>query len=418
MNLNPVILAIPVYFTLMAIELVAEKIMKKHTYQIDDAITNISTGVLQQLTGTFVKIIKLGVYAYIFEHYAWNAIPVNAWSFAVLFLLWDLCYYWEHRVAHRVSLFWGGHSVHHQSETYNLSVALRQSSTSFIWGFPFYLPLALIGFDPVQVLVVGGFNLLYQFWIHTEHIDKLPRWLEWVLNTPSHHRVHHGRDPKYLDKNFAGVFIIWDRLFGTFQEEEERPHYGVTKPLRSWNPVYANVAHYLDLLGYLKKARSLQDGWRILFMPPGWLPDYLGGTAAVEPVAQGYEPYKVKLSKAMKGYVLVQFLSALLVNAWYFFNVEQLSSQVQLFFAIWIMLTTLAFGFLFEWSPSRGLIGLEVFRLLMVPVVYVVWGGSGGVPSGWTSFLGGFSGAAILGFLLLQKSLNPRTATDSIPTRP
>lgn len=412
-TLSPVILAIPVYFTLMAIELVIEKFSKHHTYRVDDAITNISTGVLQQLTGTFVKIVKLGVYAFVFEHFAWYVIPVNGWSFALLFVLWDLCYYWEHRVAHRVSLFWGGHSVHHQSEVYNLSVALRQSSTSFLWGFPFYLPLALIGFDPVQVLLAGGFNLLYQFWIHTEHISKLPRLLEWVLNTPSHHRVHHGRDPKYLDKNFAGVFIVWDRLFNTFQAEEERPNYGVTKPLRSWNPVYANVAHYVDLFGYLGKARSLGDGLRILFKPPGWLPDYLGGVSEVPVVADDYQKYEVRLSLPMKGYVLAQFLFALLVNAWYFFNFEGLDMPVQLFFAGWIMLTTLAFGFLFEQQGRKWLFGIEGVRLLALPVGYVVLQ----IPAaGLLPFLSAFAVLSVVVFLLLQRAISPRKATYSAPS--
>lgn len=408
MNFNPVILAIPMYFTLMAIELIFESLSRKRTYRIHDAITNISTGVLQQLTGTFMKIVKFGIYAYVFEHFAVYHIPSKGWTFALLFVLWDLCYYWEHRVAHRVSLFWGGHSVHHQSEDYNLTVALRQSSTSFIWGMPFYIPLAIIGFDPVQVLLAGGFNLLYQFWIHTEHIHKLPAWFELVLNTPSHHRVHHGRDPKYLDKNFAGVFIVWDRLFGTFQEEEERPHYGVTKPLKSWNPVYANFAHYIDLFHYLTRARTFTDAAKILFMPPGWLPAYLGGVATVEEVNPEYQKYSTLVDQGTKVYVIFQFLAALMVNAWYFFTFENLSASGMAFFACWIVFTTLIFGFLFESVVVKLLTAFELLRLFALPIGYWYLARlEANVPEGLFPYLLGYALlSAFLWIYLLRRKMS------------
>ncbi len=190
------VLAIPMYFGLMALELVYEAISDKKTYRLSDAITNISTGTLQQTTGVFFSIIKIGIYAAVYEHFALHHLPNNTWTFIALFIFYDIAYYWEHRLAHTVNLFWGGHVVHHQSEDYNLSVALRQTSTGFIWGFPFFLPMALMGFDPKMLLLVGGLNLLYQFWIHTEHIKKMPMWFEAIFNTPSHHRVHHGRNPK------------------------------------------------------------------------------------------------------------------------------------------------------------------------------------------------------------------------------
>lgn len=366
MDLNPVILAIPMYFVLMGIELVYESISRKKTYRLNDAITNISTGTLQQLTGTFLKIFKIGIYAYVFQYFAFFKIEPNWVSFVLLFFLFDLCYYWEHRMAHRISLFWGGHSVHHQSEDYNLSVALRQSSTSMIWGVPFYLPLALIGFDPVQFAVVGGFNLLYQFWIHTEHINRLPGWFEWFFNTPSHHRVHHGRDPKYIDKNYAGVFIIYDRMFGTFKKEEERPHYGITKPLNSWNPVYANFAHYIDLYGDVKKTRNIGDALKVLFYPPGWRPPYLGGPLRPTTVAEDYHKYNKRTILQMNLYIFLQFLCTLGLSAFYFFKNEDFSDHIKVLFAFWIIVTTLMFGFLFE-SNKRWLTGLEVFRLLVIP---------------------------------------------------
>jgi len=346
------VLAIPMYFGLMAIELVYEAITKKHTYRLSDAITNISTGTLQQTTGVFFSIIKIGIYAAIFDQFAFFHLPNNAWTFVALFILYDIAYYWEHRLAHTVSLFWGGHVVHHQSEDYNLSVALRQTSTGFIWGFPFFLPMALMGFDPMMLLLIGGLNLLYQFWIHTEHIQKLPIWFEAVLNTPSHHRVHHGRNPKYIDKNFAGVFILWDRMFGTFKAEEERPTYGVTVPINSWNPVYANFAHYIDLFKSTRQSRSFRDTLKMLFYKPGWMPSYLGGAKPISEPKKDYKKYDPTILPARAKYVLSHFLMLLILVPLFFYVQEDLGLWQRVAYAVWIMLTTLSFGFMFEKKTS------------------------------------------------------------------
>ncbi len=367
MNLSPVILAIPVFFILMAAELIYEGFTRKRTYRLNDAITNINLGVLDQLSGAFAKVVKIGIYTVVYELFALWTIEESLGSFIALFFLYDLCYYWSHRMAHTISLFWGGHIVHHQSEEYNLSVALRQSSTSFIWSFPFYLPLALVGFSPIQLVFVGGLNLLYQFWIHTEHINRLGP-LEWVMNTPSHHRVHHGRNPAYIDKNYAGVFIIWDRLFGTFEDEKERPDYGITKPLNSWNPLYANVSHYIDLFRALPRAQSIKDGLHMLFGPPGWMPKYLGGYQAPHEFASDYSKYDQDVRHGAHGYILFQFLFALVAVAYFLFEFSSLGSIEQAYLAVWVLVSTLLFGLLFE-SNSSWVIRLEVIRLTALLVV-------------------------------------------------
>lgn len=367
MNLNPVVLSIPIFFGLMSIELVFEAITKKHTYRLNDAITNINLGALNQLTGIFTKIVTIGIYTATFELFAFTKLPANWITFILLFVLYDLCFYWSHRMAHEISLFWGGHVVHHQSEDFNLTVALRQSSTAFIWSFPFYLPLALIGFDPMQFVTVGAFNLLYQFWIHTEHINKLG-WLEWIINTPSHHRVHHGRDPKYIDKNYAGVFIIWDRMFGTFQEEEERPHYGITKPVNSWNPVYANFAHYIDLFRYVKQAHSFSDASKMLFKQPGWLPDYLGGVQSPGEVPSDFHKFNEDVSYLWaKMYIFSQFVILMLITAFFLFEQEDFHQTAKIGFTLWIVWTSMMLGLLFE-HRRKGLLILEIVRLLALPV--------------------------------------------------
>ena len=237
MNINPTVIAIPIYFLLIGIELIVHRFQATKSYRLNDAITNINCGVTSQVTAAFLKVFTIGFYSFVYEQFRFTTIENSGITWAIAFIAYDLCYYWAHRMSHQVNLFWGGHSVHHQSEEYNLSVALRQSSTQTIWTFLFYTPMALTGIDPLVMLSVSGFNLLYQFWIHTESINKLPRWFEAILNTPSHHRVHHARNPKYIDKNHAGTFIIWDKMFGTFKEEEERPTYGITKNLNSWNPL-------------------------------------------------------------------------------------------------------------------------------------------------------------------------------------
>jgi sterol desaturase/sphingolipid hydroxylase (fatty acid hydroxylase superfamily) len=371
MNLNPIILSIPIFFGLMSIELVYETITKKRTYRLNDAITNINLGALNQISGIFTKVISIGIYTVVFEFFAITRLPIGWITFIVLFVLYDLCFYWSHRMAHTVSLFWGGHVVHHQSEDFNLTVALRQSSTAFIWSFPFYLPLAVLGFDPIQFLTVGAFNLLYQFWIHTEHIGKIG-WLEYIINTPSHHRVHHGRDPKYIDKNYAGVFIVWDRMFGTFKEEEERPTYGITKSLNSWNPLYANFAHYIDLYNYVKQSKSWSDTKNMLFKQPGWLPNYLGGVQTPSIPTLDFHKYNADVSFLWaKLYIFVQFIGLMVVTALFLFTYKDYSYSIIIGSLFWIIWSTIMLGMLFE-SRTNFLITSEILRLIFLP--FGVWG--------------------------------------------
>lgn len=370
MNFNPVIFAIPIFFGLMSLELMYEAITKKKTYRLNDAVTNINLGVLNQVSNIFTKIVTIGIYSFIYQYFAVYKIPEHWISFIILFFLYDLCFYWSHRMSHEISLFWGGHVVHHQSEDFNLSVALRQSSTAFIWSTPFYLPLAVLGFDPIQFVLIGGFNLLYQFWIHTEHINRIG-WLEKIMNTPSHHRVHHGRDPKYIDKNYAGVFIIWDKMFGTFKEEEERPNYGITKPVGSWNPVYANFAHYIDLYQYAKQSRSWSDTKNMLFKQPGWLPDYLGGVQNPKDVTEDFKKYNADVSFIwMKTYIFAQFLIAISITAYFLFNFSDFTMASKISLSAWIVISTAMLGILFE-SKSKWLFGIEIIRLCLIPLL--IW---------------------------------------------
>ena len=214
---------------------------------------------------------------------------------------------------HTVNAPWAGHVVHHSSEDYNLAVALRQGTFQGVFSWVFYLPLAILGYPPAWFAAMASFDTLYQFWIHTRAIGKLGP-LELVFNTPSHHRVHHARNPKYLDKNYAGTLIIWDRMFGTFQPEEEEPVYGLTKPLNSWNPLWANLHVSRDLFNDAWLAPRMVDKLRIWFMPPGWRPEGLAPNPVVPEVTrQTVIPYDTDLPRGLNVYVLCHFVGTLLL---------------------------------------------------------------------------------------------------------
>ena len=360
MNLNPIILSIPIFFLLIAVELLYSWFSKKGMYRLGDAYANIGCGIFEQVTGIFVKVIAVGLYALVYQNLRIFDIPVNGWTIFLLFLGVDFTYYWAHRMSHEINLFWVGHVVHHQSEDYNLSVALRQGALQKLFTAPFALPLALLGFSDEWFLYISAFNTLYQFWIHTEAIGKLGP-LEWVLNTPSHHRVHHGRDPKYIDKNHAGSLIIWDRLFGTFQAEEERPHYGITKPTETYNPV---KAHWLPIKQLVQDVQRV-NGWhklKMLFMPPGWFPKAHGGFQPPPQIDdKTYQKFEFKVPNTLGLYLLVQFVFLLGFTAYFLFTYPQNSQIQNILRALFILFSLLTIGGLFE--QRKWALWLEIPRL-------------------------------------------------------
>lgn len=365
MNLSPVVIAIPMYFILMGIELLVLRFQKNPTYRLNDAITNINLGVVSQVSGVFLKVLSIGIYTFFFEKFGLFQIPNNVWTFFILFFLYDLCYYWAHRLSHEINLFWGGHVVHHSSEEYNLSVALRQSSTQTIWTFMFYLPLAVIGFDPVMLVLVSGINLLYQFWIHTEAIDRMG-FLEKFMNTPSHHRVHHGRNPKYIDKNHGGTFIIFDKWFGTFQEEEERPTYGITTPVQSWNPVWVNISHYATMKKELGMISGIKDKMKYLFNKPGWLPEYLGGYRPVKDVGPDYKKFDTTVPLPLNYYVFFQYVVLMGLTAFFLFNLGKFDWMTKVGLSTLIVWSTVSFSGIFEqkkWYHVQEVLRVAVFVL-------------------------------------------------------
>jgi alkylglycerol monooxygenase len=407
-NLNPIVLSIPVFFALIGIELVVERLSHRSLYRLPDAIANISCGITSQLSGLFMRVFAIGIYELLYANVALVQWQRNWVYWFVLFLLVDLAYYWAHRMSHEINLFWGGHVVHHQSEEYNLSVALRQSSFQVVWTFAFSLPLAVLGFRTLDFALISALTTLYQFWIHTETINTLG-WFEYIFNTPSHHRVHHGRNPQYIDKNHAGTLIIWDKLFGTFRKEEERPTYGITKPVQSWNPLWANVSHYASMAEDLRQIPSWRDKFYYLFKKPGWLPDSLGGYRAAPPVEKStYRKYETPAPVPLNYYVLFQYIVCLACTSFFLFNQSQFSLLEKGIAATLLSLWVVNSGVLFE--NRRWVYFSEWARIAVYPAMLLVATYYFGLPPV-------LYGIAILYFIVSSIWFYRITAHGNLPSR-
>ena len=265
--LKPTYIAIPIFALLIAVE--AWLLIHENRDEFDrkDTFTNIILGFGSIAFGAVIGIVTSIFYLTVYE-YAPYKMPMNTvWAWGILLFADDFAYYWFHRFSHEVRFFWNFHVVHHSSNKYNLSVAVRQSWFSGVAHWIFYVPVALLGFPFWAFVTMHGLNLVYQFWIHTERIGKLG-WLEYVLNTPSHHRVHHGVNNPYLDKNYAGIFIVWDRLFGTFVEETEKVRYGITTPLKSYNPLWINSHAWAETFAAMREKKTFAGKLRCFYGSP------------------------------------------------------------------------------------------------------------------------------------------------------
>ncbi len=275
-----IVFAFPVFLAAMAFELWWDRrkrsagVVARSSYAFSDTLNSLSLGLLSQVVGVLAKFIGIAAYAWVFERIALfpDADVWNHWyGWLGALLLYDLCYYWLHRAGHEVAVFWAAHAVHHQSQEYNLSTALRQTASGGLLGWVFYLPLALLGVPPLLFGIVALVDLLYQFWVHTEHVGKLG-WFDRVFCSPSNHRVHHAVNEGYVDRNYGGILVVWDRLFGTFQEEQERCVYGTRTPLNSWDPLWANLEVYAGLGATAWRTPRWRDKLAVWFKPPGWQP--------------------------------------------------------------------------------------------------------------------------------------------------
>jgi sterol desaturase/sphingolipid hydroxylase (fatty acid hydroxylase superfamily) len=317
-----IVLATPAFLGLIAIEFAVGWRRGRNTYRLADAINSIGLGMMSQVTGLFTKLAAIGIYTWVYQHAALFELSTNAWwVWALGLLAYDFCYYWLHRFGHTMALFWAAHSIHHQSEDYNLSTALRQTSSGWIAGWVFYLPMALVGFPPLVFGVVALIDLLYQYWVHTQQIGKLG-WFDRWFCSPSNHRVHHAVNEKYLDKNYGGILIIWDRMFGSFVEEDDAEPcvYGTIKPLRSWNPIWANLSFYTELARDSWHTKSWADKVKRWFASPGWRPDDVAAMFPGEPFDLQRQAFDLPLTPARQAAALALFVTAMvgtLVLLWF-----------------------------------------------------------------------------------------------------
>ncbi|PRY07355.1 sterol desaturase/sphingolipid hydroxylase (fatty acid hydroxylase superfamily) [Pontibacter ummariensis] len=259
--------AAPIIVLSVAVEWWVSIYRKRNNYHKTEFFSALTIGAVNAGIGAVLKAWLLGVSLLIYNQVPW-AVPRTWWGFVICFVLIDLCRYWAHRISHEQRFWWATHVTHHSSERMNFSVSFRTGWTQHL-KFVFFLPVPFLGFDPFTFFMCHQVAVLYQFWVHTELIKKLPAPVEYIFVTPSHHRVHHGSNPKYIDKNYGSTFIIWDRLFGTFVPEEERPTYGLTKPVHGFNPVHLVFHEWVDLWRDIRHSSSVKEVVSLLFNPPG-----------------------------------------------------------------------------------------------------------------------------------------------------
>jgi sterol desaturase/sphingolipid hydroxylase (fatty acid hydroxylase superfamily) len=309
--MNLVVYAVPFFVLAIFIELGYGIAKGRNTYRMNDAAGSLFMGTLSQARRFAIVGVGGYVYYFITAYFSLPLMDTSFWfTWVLAFVMYDLCYYWQHRIGHERTIFWASHVAHHQSEDYNLTTALRQTSTGFLLSWIFYIPMYLLGIPAEVVVTVASLNLIYQFWVHSEHIPKLG-WYEWAFVTASNHRVHHGQNDIYLDRNYGGVFILWDRMFGTFQEElDEQPCiYGIRGPLHSFNPVKANLHIYIDMIKDCWHTARWQDKLKIWVGRTGWRP---ADVAAKFPREKNdldtFKKYDPPTSRGVFWYVLFQLV--------------------------------------------------------------------------------------------------------------
>jgi alkylglycerol monooxygenase len=382
-------IAVPFFLALILAEFIYGIIRGRNTYRLNDTINSLSMGSLSSLSGLMIVGGSALIYEFVVNAFALTQLSADSTLvWIATFIFYDLAYYWKHRLGHEVALFWGSHVSHHQSEDYNLGTALRQTSIDF-HGFLFLIPFFIAGVPGEVLVATVSLNLIYQFWVHTQHVPALGP-IEWIMVTPSNHRVHHARNDQYVDKNYGGVFIIWDRIFGTYQDElaEEPAVYGLRKPLNSWNPLWANTHVYWRLLVDFVKIKGIKNKTQLLFKRPGWLPDGYATTCKATPIdlRSKYDP---PVAGATKAYVFGQFLITVAVSL-SLAGLATLASPVELWAAAgFIVLSLFTHGYILD--NRRLAAPLESARLLLaIALAFLLPLGS------MLSALLGFSAAASL----------------------
>lgn len=361
------LIAIPIFVLLMFFEIGYGVVKKKQTYSVVDTISSLSSGV----TNSIKNLLGLGLiilsYPYLLDKLALFELREQWWVWLLAFVFVDFAGYWNHRISHSVNLFWNDHIIHHSSEKFNLACALRQPISDLLRYYPLLLiPAAIVGVPYHLIAFIAPIHLFMQFWYHTEHINKLG-WLEYVIITPSQHRVHHAINEPYIDKNLGQIFSIWDRIFGTYQKELEDhpPQYGVLKPVRTWNPIRINFLHLWQIIKDAFRTKSIWDKLRIWFMPTGWRPVDVSEKYPLELVEDiyGFERYDTNTSIKFKIYAVFQMTSVLALFLLMLAGFDQLNTTELILFSVFLGISIYGYSDLLDLKYSGFVI--ELFRVAL-----------------------------------------------------
>jgi sterol desaturase/sphingolipid hydroxylase (fatty acid hydroxylase superfamily) len=347
--------------------LLARKLGKKKHYRINDTINNLTMGMFSQIIEIIFGLSFFFAYVWFYENCRFFNLESSWYVWVLCFLGYDFLYYAFHYFGHKVSIVWGSHEPHHSSEEFNYSVALRQGAFQKFFSFSFYFPLAILGFHPITWVICKQINTIYQFLPHTRLIGKMWRPIEFLFSTPSHHRVHHAKNPEYLDKNFGGVFIIWDRIFGTFEEEKEEPAYGIIRPLESWNPFWGQVKNWVLLFRKCKSTNGLFNKVKVVFLGPSWSPS--GPTHPPE-VDHSYVKYDGGVKSVKKNiYLIASYLFCM--NIFLSFEILTNTTTEKTLIITYIVFSLINVGLLFENGPWAK--KLEVTRIAFCSSVGLIY---------------------------------------------
>lgn len=370
--MNPILYAIPVFLLTILIEAWVARRRAVAAYDIPDAVTSLQFGVLSQVSAVFTRLFTLGIYVLVYEHASLFELPVDAlWVWVFALLVYDFIYYWVHRLGHEVNLLWAAHQVHHSSEYFNLTTALRQTATGAFTTWPFYLVMAIVGVPPMVFVTVALIDLLYQYWVHTELVGKLG-WVDRVFVTPSNHRVHHGQNHWCIDCNYGGILILWDRLFGTFVEERDDDPviYGIRRPLASFNPLWGNLNVYAELVQASRRARDWRQALGL------WLASPSGERGGIEPLnSAAVRRFDCATRPAVRIYTMAQYALLLLPVCHFIAVASTLPTGLRVAYASLLLASALVVGWLLE---ERTLaFRLEQLRWLGLGVLALVLPGVG-----------------------------------------
>ena len=384
---NALLIAIPTFVVLLLTEIAYGQWSGKQTYVFMDTIASLSSGLTNILNDTLGLVVILVSYSWLSAQLAITHIDAGLWLYIIAFICIDFASYWSHRLNHKINFFWNQHVIHHSSEEFNMACALRQSISNILgYGALFLIPAAILGIPEQVIAVLAPLHLFGQFWYHTQHIGKLG-WLEYIIVTPSQHRVHHAINPIYIDKNLSAIFCVWDRMFGTFQEElkEEPPVYGVLKPVQSWNPIWINFQHLWGLLQDAWNTKNWEDKISLWFRPTGWRPKDVALSHPKSLITDVHQrdKYQPKATQSLQYWALFHLFATLTLLLLMLYHFESLNNNeiIVLGFALFAAI----FGYTSVMDRYRWSYAFEWMRLLitfftlslalgvLVPSIYWAW---------------------------------------------